>query len=85
MFPNFPNLAQAIAAERAADFQRDAAQYRRAHYLSAHHLSAHRLSAERRPAGAAGGVDSAAAADQPRACRHGQPGVVCHIACDLAP
>jgi|HubBroStandDraft_3_1064219.scaffolds.fasta_scaffold1440643_1 hypothetical protein len=30
MFPNFPNLAEAIAAERAADFQRDAAQYHRA-------------------------------------------------------
>jgi hypothetical protein len=28
MFPNFPNLAEAIAAERVADFQRDAAQYR---------------------------------------------------------
>jgi hypothetical protein len=30
MFPNFPNLAEAIAAERAADFQREAAQHRRA-------------------------------------------------------
>jgi hypothetical protein len=30
MFPNFPNLAEAIAAERAADLQRDAAQYHRA-------------------------------------------------------
>jgi hypothetical protein len=28
MFPNFPNLAETIAAERVADFQRDAAQYR---------------------------------------------------------
>ncbi len=30
MFPSFPRLAEAIAAERAADFQRDAAAYRRA-------------------------------------------------------
>jgi hypothetical protein len=30
MFPSFPHLAEAIAAERAADFQRDAAAYRRA-------------------------------------------------------
>ncbi len=47
MFPNFPNLAQAIAAERAADFQRDAAQYRRAHYLSTHYLRAERRGARR--------------------------------------
>jgi hypothetical protein len=30
MFPSFPGLAEAIAAERAADFQRGAAAYRRA-------------------------------------------------------
>jgi hypothetical protein len=30
MFPSFPHLAEAIAAERAADFQREAAAYRRA-------------------------------------------------------
>jgi hypothetical protein len=42
MFPNFPNLAEAIAAERAADFQRDAAQYRRAHNLSARDRRARR-------------------------------------------
>ena len=30
MFPSFPYLAETIAAERAADFQRDAAAYRRA-------------------------------------------------------
>ena len=47
MFPTFPYLAQSIAAERAADFQRDAAAYRRAHYLSAHYLSAERRRARR--------------------------------------
>jgi hypothetical protein len=35
MFPSFPNLAEAIAAERAADFQRDAAQFRRAEFRRA--------------------------------------------------
>ena len=30
MFPSFPYLAETIAAERAADFQREAAAYRRA-------------------------------------------------------
>jgi hypothetical protein len=30
MFPSFPHLAEAIAAERAADYQREAAAYRRA-------------------------------------------------------
>jgi hypothetical protein len=30
MFPSFPHLAETIAAERAADFQREAAAYRRA-------------------------------------------------------
>jgi hypothetical protein len=30
MFPNFPYLAEAIAAERAADLQRKAADYQRA-------------------------------------------------------
>jgi hypothetical protein len=50
MFPSFPNLAEAIAAERAADLQRDAALYRRARHvkqsrarrssvLAAHHAS----------------------------------------------
>jgi hypothetical protein len=29
MFPTFPHLSQAIAAERAADLQREAAAYRR--------------------------------------------------------
>ena len=29
MFPSFPYLAETIAAERAADFQRDAAAYGR--------------------------------------------------------
>jgi hypothetical protein len=42
MFPNFPNLAEAIAAERAADFERDAARYRRAHHPSAHGRRARR-------------------------------------------
>jgi hypothetical protein len=30
MFPSFPYLAETIAAERAADYQREAAAYRRA-------------------------------------------------------
>jgi hypothetical protein len=33
MFPTFPHLSQAIAAERAADLQREAAAYRRARGL----------------------------------------------------
>lgn len=43
MFSSFPNLAKAIVAERAADLQRDAAQYRRAHDRRAHNLRARRL------------------------------------------
>jgi hypothetical protein len=38
MFPNFPNLAEAIAAERAADLQRDAAQYHRARRVKRSHV-----------------------------------------------
>jgi hypothetical protein len=30
MFPSFPHLAETLAAERAADYQREAAAYRRA-------------------------------------------------------
>jgi hypothetical protein len=30
MFPSFPHLAETIAAERAADYRREAAAYRRA-------------------------------------------------------
>lgn len=38
MFPNFPNLAEAIAAERAADLQREAARYHRARSVKRSHV-----------------------------------------------
>lgn len=43
MFSSFPNLAKAIVAERAADLQRDAAQYRWAHDRRAQDRRARRL------------------------------------------
>jgi hypothetical protein len=43
MFSSFPNLAKAIVAERAADLQRDAAQYRSAHDRRAQDGRARRL------------------------------------------
>jgi hypothetical protein len=44
MFPNFPHFAEAIAAERAADLQRDAAAYRRARHVRRPRGSADRAS-----------------------------------------
>jgi hypothetical protein len=43
MFPNFPNLAEAIAAERAADLQRDAARYHRARSVKRSRMKRSRL------------------------------------------
>jgi hypothetical protein len=49
MFPSFPHLAETIAAERAADFQREAAAYRRARGIRRTRLATTRAGARTRP------------------------------------
>jgi hypothetical protein len=49
MFPSFPHLAEAIAAERAADFQREATAYRRARGIRRPLLAKDRAGARPRP------------------------------------
>jgi hypothetical protein len=59
MYPSFPRLAEAIAAERAADFQRDAEAYRRARRVKRRSIDTDRTAvplhgaSSRVPAGAA--------------------------------
>ncbi|HEY2316154.1 MAG TPA: hypothetical protein VGH96_21275, partial [Streptosporangiaceae bacterium] len=47
MFPTFPYLAEAIAAERAADLQREAADFRRARRIRRAPVTAYRAHVQR--------------------------------------
>jgi hypothetical protein len=49
MFPSFPHLAETIAAERAADLQREAAAYRRARGIRRARPTAARMGKRTRP------------------------------------